>query len=85
MIHYIINSISFNLLYVNSISFNVLNLFNFLFREEFNMITKEQEINKGITLSRGFIETLGCLCIAEENREDLIGMITSVMKLAAPN
>lgn len=46
------------------------------------MITKELEINKCITLSLGFIEMLGCLCVAEENREDLIGMVKGVMELA---
>ena len=46
------------------------------------MITKEQEINKGITLSRGFIETLGCLCIAEENREQILGILYGVSDVA---
>ena len=46
------------------------------------METKEQEMNKGVTLSRGFIETLGCLCIAEENREQILGILYGVLDLA---
>ena len=46
------------------------------------MTRKELGINKGVTLSLGFMEILGGVCNDEETRNDLISMIKEVKEIA---